>query len=178
MTHPAPRTLREARGNVERWRSLDPPRRRPFRVDERRPGAADRPQKLGERVHRETAVPIAGASSAVARHCPPQARGDRLASIKTRKRFDLVIAGAGIGGILCLKCAKDAGINAVALEPASGVGGLWRDLLPGKTSSFAGTIGRWATFPLKGKTSRACCATSRPGSSDSSSFPGSARTPE
>jgi len=41
---------------------------------------------------------------------------------------DLVIIGGGIGGVICLKYAKAAGLNAVLLERKNGVGGVWRDL--------------------------------------------------
>jgi hypothetical protein len=42
--------------------------------------------------------------------------------------FDVVIAGGGIGGVICLKYAKDAGLKAVLLEARERVGGIWRDL--------------------------------------------------
>jgi hypothetical protein len=42
--------------------------------------------------------------------------------------YDLIIIGAGIGGIISLKYARDAGLNAIVLEKANEVGGLWRDL--------------------------------------------------
>ncbi len=43
-------------------------------------------------------------------------------------QHDLIIIGGGIGGIICLKYAKDAGLDAILLEKADAVGGLWRDL--------------------------------------------------
>lgn len=43
-------------------------------------------------------------------------------------QYDLVIIGAGIGGIISLKYARDAGLKAIVLEKADRVGGLWRDL--------------------------------------------------
>jgi cation diffusion facilitator CzcD-associated flavoprotein CzcO len=42
--------------------------------------------------------------------------------------LDLVIVGGGIGGLICLKYARDARLNAVLLEREPRVGGLWRDL--------------------------------------------------
>lgn len=42
--------------------------------------------------------------------------------------LDLVIVGGGIGGVICLKYAKDAGLKTVLLERRERVGGLWRDL--------------------------------------------------
>ena len=43
-------------------------------------------------------------------------------------RYDLIIIGGGIGGIISLKYAKDAGLDAILLEKGDAVGGLWRDL--------------------------------------------------
>jgi len=42
--------------------------------------------------------------------------------------LDLVIVGGGIGGVICLKYARDAGLKALLLERRERVGGLWRDL--------------------------------------------------
>ena len=42
--------------------------------------------------------------------------------------LDLVIVGGGIGGVICLKYARDAGLRTVLLERGERVGGLWRDL--------------------------------------------------
>jgi cation diffusion facilitator CzcD-associated flavoprotein CzcO len=44
------------------------------------------------------------------------------------ERHDLIIIGGGIGGIISLKYAKDAGLDAILLEKGDAVGGLWRDL--------------------------------------------------
>jgi cation diffusion facilitator CzcD-associated flavoprotein CzcO len=41
---------------------------------------------------------------------------------------DLIIVGGGIGGVISLKYAKDAGLDAILLESGDSVGGLWRDL--------------------------------------------------
>ncbi len=48
--------------------------------------------------------------------------------MSTHADLDLVIVGGGIGGIICLKYAKDAGLNALLLERRERIGGLWRDL--------------------------------------------------
>ena len=48
--------------------------------------------------------------------------------MNTHVDLDLVIVGGGIGGIICLKYAKDAGLNALLLERRERIGGLWRDL--------------------------------------------------
>lgn len=64
---------------------------------------------------------------------PPFARGARQPLRDARaagewRTFDLVIVGGGIGGVICLKYAQDAGLDALLLERAGRVGGLWRDL--------------------------------------------------
>jgi len=43
-------------------------------------------------------------------------------------QHDLIIIGGGIGGVISLKYAKDAGLDAILLEGGNAVGGLWRDL--------------------------------------------------
>lgn len=43
-------------------------------------------------------------------------------------KFDVVIVGGGIGGVIALKYALDAGLQAVLLERRDRIGGLWRDL--------------------------------------------------
>jgi hypothetical protein len=42
--------------------------------------------------------------------------------------LDLVIVGGGIGGVICLKYAQDAGLHTLLLERRDRIGGLWRDL--------------------------------------------------
>jgi hypothetical protein len=42
--------------------------------------------------------------------------------------LDLVIVGGGIGGVICLKYAKDAGLKTLLVERHERIGGLWRDL--------------------------------------------------
>lgn len=42
--------------------------------------------------------------------------------------LDALIIGAGLGGLLALKYAKDMGLTALALEMQNGIGGLWRKL--------------------------------------------------
>jgi len=48
--------------------------------------------------------------------------------MRDTKLRDLIIIGGGIGGVVCLKYAKSAGLDAILLERRDGVGGLWRDL--------------------------------------------------
>jgi hypothetical protein len=42
--------------------------------------------------------------------------------------LDLLIVGGGIGGVICLKYAKDAGLKVLLLEKRERVGGIWRDV--------------------------------------------------
>lgn len=42
--------------------------------------------------------------------------------------MDLIIIGGGIGGVICLKYAVTAGLNAMLLERGSALGGIWREL--------------------------------------------------
>jgi len=71
--------------------------------------------------------------------------------MKTPEYFDLIIVGAGIGGILCLKYAKDAGLNAIVLERASRVGGLWRDLPPWQDIQFRKEDWTLGNLPIEGE---------------------------
>ena len=48
--------------------------------------------------------------------------------MSTGSDLDLVIVGGGIGGVICLKYAKDAGLKTLLLERRERIGGLWRDL--------------------------------------------------
>ncbi|MFH1811677.1 MAG: NAD(P)-binding domain-containing protein [Pseudomonadota bacterium] len=51
-----------------------------------------------------------------------------MGSTRVEREHDLIIIGGGIGGLISLKYAKDAGLDAVLLEQGDSVGGLWRDL--------------------------------------------------
>jgi hypothetical protein len=44
------------------------------------------------------------------------------------RTLDLAIVGAGIAGVIHLHYARQAGLDAIALEARSGIGGLWREL--------------------------------------------------
>lgn len=44
------------------------------------------------------------------------------------KRYDVAIIGGGLAGVVSLAYARRAGLDAIVLEKAGGVGGLWRDL--------------------------------------------------
>ena len=51
-----------------------------------------------------------------------------MAEAGSSAQGDLIIIGGGIGGIISLKYARDAGLDAILLEKGDAVGGLWRDL--------------------------------------------------
>lgn len=51
-----------------------------------------------------------------------------MAEAGKNAQHDLIIIGGGIGGIISLKYARDAGLDAILLEKGDAVGGLWRDL--------------------------------------------------
>lgn len=82
----------------------------------------------------------------------------------TNQGLDLVIVGGGIGGIICLKYAKDAGLNALLLERGDRIGGLWRDLPAWQDIQFRKEDWTLATCRLPGKTSPTFWGTSKPGS--------------
>ena len=44
------------------------------------------------------------------------------------RTLDLAIIGAGIAGVIHLHYARQAGLDALALEAREGLGGLWREL--------------------------------------------------
>lgn len=50
--------------------------------------------------------------------------------------LDVVIVGGGIGGVISLKYAQDAGLRALLLEARERVGGVWRDLPPWQDIQF------------------------------------------
>ena len=64
---------------------------------------------------------------------------------------DLVIVGGGIGGVICLKYAKDAGLNALLLERRERIGGLWRDLPPWQDIQFRKEDWTLGDLPLSGE---------------------------
>ena len=48
--------------------------------------------------------------------------------MQAHERFDLIIIGGGVGGVISLYYAKQAGLKVLLLEKQSGAGGLWRQL--------------------------------------------------
>lgn len=66
-------------------------------------------------------------------------------------KFDLIVVGGGIGGVICLKYARDAGLNALLLESKEGIGGLWRDLPPWQDIQFARQDWTLGDLPIDGE---------------------------
>jgi cation diffusion facilitator CzcD-associated flavoprotein CzcO len=67
------------------------------------------------------------------------------------ERLDLLIVGGGIGGVLCLKYAKAAGLAALLLERKSGVGGIWQDLPAWQDIQFARQDWTLGSVPIGGE---------------------------
>jgi len=65
--------------------------------------------------------------------------------------LDLVIVGGGIGGVVCLKYAKDAGLKALLLERRERIGGLWRDLPSWQDIQFRREDWALGDLPLAGE---------------------------
>jgi len=65
--------------------------------------------------------------------------------------LDLVIVGGGVGGVICLKYAKDAGLRTLLLERAERIGGLWRDLPSWQDIQFRKEDWALGDVPLDGE---------------------------
>jgi len=68
-----------------------------------------------------------------------------------RTDLDLVIVGGGIGGIISLKYAKDAGLKALLLEARGAIGGLWRDLPAWQDIQFRKEDWTLDSLPISGE---------------------------
>jgi cation diffusion facilitator CzcD-associated flavoprotein CzcO len=66
-------------------------------------------------------------------------------------QLDLIIVGGGIGGVICLKYAKDAGLKTVLLERRERIGGLWRDLPSWQDIQFRKEDWTLGDLPLSGE---------------------------
>ncbi len=51
-----------------------------------------------------------------------------MPTLPTSRTLDLAILGAGLAGVVHLHYARQAGLDALVIDRADGVGGLWRDL--------------------------------------------------
>jgi hypothetical protein len=65
--------------------------------------------------------------------------------------LDLIIVGGGIGGVICLKYAKDAGLKTLLLERRECIGGLWRDLPSWQDIQFRKEDWTLGDLPLSGE---------------------------
>jgi cation diffusion facilitator CzcD-associated flavoprotein CzcO len=66
------------------------------------------------------------------------------------ENLDVIIIGAGIGGVICAKYAKDAGLSALVLEKESSAGGIWRDLPSWQDIQIKKEDWTLGTIPLEG----------------------------
>lgn len=71
--------------------------------------------------------------------------------MNTEADFDVIIVGGGIGGVICLKYAKDAGLRVLLLEAREAVGGLWRDLPAWQDIQFRKEDWTLGTVPIEGE---------------------------
>lgn len=65
--------------------------------------------------------------------------------------LDLIIVGGGIGGVICLKYALDAGLEVLLLEREDRVGGLWRDLPEWQDIQFRKEEWALGDLPIEGE---------------------------
>ena len=65
--------------------------------------------------------------------------------------YDVIIVGGGIGGVVSLKYAKSAGVNALLLERSSGIGGIWRNLPPWQDIQFRREDWTLGDVPISGE---------------------------
>ncbi len=71
--------------------------------------------------------------------------------MRSDRQYDLIIVGGGIGGIISLKYAKDAGLDAILLERSDAVGGLWRDLPAWQDIQFRKEDWTLGNLPIAGE---------------------------
>jgi cation diffusion facilitator CzcD-associated flavoprotein CzcO len=65
--------------------------------------------------------------------------------------LDVIVIGAGIGGVLALYYARKAGLDALLLERQDIVGGLWAQLPPWQDIQFARTDWTLGDLPIAGE---------------------------
>ena len=74
-----------------------------------------------------------------------------LSSMTGNSNLDLIIIGGGVGGVICLKYAKDAGLKTLLLERRERIGGLWRDLPAWQDIQFRKEDWTLGDIPLSGE---------------------------
>jgi len=67
------------------------------------------------------------------------------------ERLDLIIVGGGIGGVICLKYAIEAGLSVLLLERGDRIGGLWRTLPAWQDIQFRKEDWTLGDLPLAGE---------------------------
>ncbi|MBA1145896.1 NAD(P)-binding domain-containing protein [Ectothiorhodospiraceae bacterium WFHF3C12] len=72
----------------------------------------------------------------------------------TGTHYDLIIVGGGIGGVISLKYARDAGLRALLLEGGDSIGGLWRDLPEWQDIQFRKEDWTLGDIPIQGEDQR------------------------
>lgn len=65
--------------------------------------------------------------------------------------LDLLIVGGGIGGVICLKYAREAGLQVRLMERSERVGGVWRDLPSWQDIQFRREDWTLGDLPLAGE---------------------------
>jgi hypothetical protein len=68
------------------------------------------------------------------------------------KRFDVVIVGGGLAGVVALAYARRGGLDALVLERQGRVGGLWRDLPAWQDIQISAADWTLGDLPLQGAT--------------------------
>jgi cation diffusion facilitator CzcD-associated flavoprotein CzcO len=80
-----------------------------------------------------------------------------VAHVDDFEALDLVIIGGGIGGVICLKYANDAGLHAVLLERNSSVGGIWHELPSWQDIQFRKEDWTLGNVPIAGEDQASIC---------------------
>lgn len=68
------------------------------------------------------------------------------------KRYDVAIIGGGLAGVVALAYARRAGLDAIVVEKADSVGGLWRDLPAWQDIQISAADWALGDLPLAGAT--------------------------
>jgi cation diffusion facilitator CzcD-associated flavoprotein CzcO len=95
--------------------------------------------------------PVAGSIFPVIRLRRRRAAVYIFTCMTANANLDLIIVGGGIGGVICLKYAKDAGLKTLLLERRECIGGLWRDLPSWQDIQFRKEDWTLGDLPLSGE---------------------------